>query len=484
MVSSKDQKLVLQPLDQSGDTSYDDNHYPAITTITVEDTKPDNKVFVETFLIDAVSRPNKKGWKVSYDNPTDFDRRVLDSKNHPLVLFQTKGGRGELIWDHPVAPITTLEAAADPVRANIEFQKKYTIGYARHFKKIKDGLWHATYEIVNERAKKFFKKAKDKGIQLFTSPYIVRPSAEKDRANIKQWALIHNAIVSHPANSEEIAQVKEVCAASKDDPLACQSLFASLTVEDQSDCGFCVEQSLELYQDLVSSHFGKIAQTLNMTESGSSAPAQTSASVVTTIPNPNTNPNPIVEQPTATQVPQNPEVQKVSQEEPQKGPNQPPINPNNEENNEQNNQDKARIAELEKQLSDLNRRYAVDQRRNTIEKLFAPIENLFVDTATNLFDEKSYNTEIKKYVSSNLSYDEIKEIVEARYIKAQAASQSSRRSEKASLTSDFPSSHVTESASYFPYTKMDTVSYSQYNNAAEKSIPTWLQALKKTGANF
>src|SRR6185503_4253719 len=279
--------IVFQPLDTHQTLPANRPYYPSITKISTEHPSgPDEqeKVFVETFLIDAVSKPNSKGWKVSYDNPADFDRRVLESKNHPLVLFQTQGSKGELIFDHPVAPITTLEAAADPVRANIEFQKKFTIGHAKHFKKIKDGIWNATYEITNKNAKKFFINAKNKGIKLFTSPYIVRPSNEPDRTNIHEWALIHNAIVTTPAHNEAVASIKEVCTKTSDNPYGCQSLFASLTVADDDDiedCGYCMEKALQQYTAIITSHDNINDNLFNMAESASNNTANNTQATVT-----------------------------------------------------------------------------------------------------------------------------------------------------------------------------------------------------------
>ena len=269
------QKLVLQPLDQQWQPSNNNNYYSAITTISSEK-RPNgqDRVFVETFLIDAVSTPNKKGWRVSYDNPEDFDSRVLASKNHPLVLYQTPHPTkdGEMIFDHPVAPITSLEAAADPIRATLEFQKKYTIGHARHFKKVKDGIWHAVYEITNKKAQKFFQKAKEKGVKLYTSPHIVRPSTEPDRTNIKEWALIHNAIVSNPAHNEAIASIKDVKAVSTRYPLDFNQLFASMDTPDTDDSHhqeLDAEYLLDIYTNQVTSHGNNIEQVTNMAETAS-----------------------------------------------------------------------------------------------------------------------------------------------------------------------------------------------------------------------
>jgi hypothetical protein len=466
-------KIVLQPLDQAPAPGTN-NYYPAITTIYSEPRPQQEgggeKVFVETFLIDAISTPNKKGWKVSYDNPTDFDRRVQDSKNHPLVLFQTKGGKGELIYDHPVAPITTLEQAADPVRANIEFQKKYTIGFARHFKKVRDGIWHATYEIVNDRAKKFFLKAKAKGLKLFTSPYIVRPASEPDRTNIKEWALIHNAIVSSPAHNEQIASIKDICSTA-DNPMGCQSLFASLTALDTEDCGFCVEGALEAYalqidQEIITSHDNISLHSLNMAESASNNNAQTTVTPQTTSSTVTTQTIPqnniITEQKPLSQLSNEPETgeekQKQQNEESQQDQQQQQKQDQEQQKEKESASLRERIAQQEKQIQDLQAKYAFDTRKANIEKIFAPIVGqVFADPNTSVVDEKAYVSEITRLTKSNLNYDEISELAQARFITAQYNLKHRQKSgEKASMSLDSGFSSHGNVARIVPYTKMST----------------------------
>jgi hypothetical protein len=452
------QNLVLQPLDQQWEPTTN-NYYPAITTISSEQ-RPDGKdrVFVETFLIDAVSAPNKKGWRVSYDNPEDFDSRVQASKNHPLVLFQTPHPTkdGEMIFDHPVAPITSLEAAADPVRATIEFQKKYTIGYARHFKKVKDGIWHAVYEITNNKAKKFFQKAKEKGLKLYTSPHIVRPSSEPDRKNIHEWALIHNAIVSNPAFNETIATVKDVKAVSARYPLDFSSLFASIDTKDDDSVEeeeLDAEYLLTIYTNQLTSHHNNNDIVVNMPESASinsSAtfiPPNQASTIVTTNP---ANP----EQATTVQVPAA-QAQQTLQNEPQAQQEE-----NNKQQLEQEQKQRTEFEELKQQLEQerksrqaLEQKYAQDTRKIQIEKLFAPlVGTLYTDPNTGRLHEKDYENEVTKFLKSNHTYDEISEILQARYILAQYHSKEKNptSNEKASFNSQ-------ESASaHIAYTKLNT----------------------------
>lgn len=482
------QKLVLQPLDQQWQPQTN-NYYSTITNISSEK-RPDGKdrVFVETFLIDAVGPPNKKGWRVSHDDPEDFDSRVQASKNHPLVLYQaphpTKDG--EMIFDHPVAPITSLEAAADPIRATIEFQKKYTIGYARHFKKVKDGIWHAVYEITNNKAKRFFQKAKEKGVKLFTSPHIVRPSTEPDRTNIHEWALIHNAIVSNPAHNETIASIKDVKAVSAKYPLDFSSLFASLDTPDSDDDTYELdaEYLLDIYTNQVTSHGNNNENLTNMAESASinaavNTPQQQQqqanltspqvSTVTTTIPGTN--------QEHITQIPAYSGPQEVSQ---QNAENQQQQDKQQEQKQEESQLEQLRAQlQAEKQAREqLEQKYAQDTRKAQIEKLFAPIVGqLYGDPKTGLLNEKEYNTEITRLLKSNHNYDEISEILQARYVLAQYnAAKSAPKAEKASFTSQ-----ESESAS-FPYTKMVT---STSNNADTTTTTIGLSVLRRLqGASF
>lgn len=446
------QKVKLQPLDQKQPPPIH-NYYPYITNISTEP-RPDGSqsVYVQTFLIDAIT-PNKKGWKVSYDNPADFDRRVEESMNHPLVLFPTADKSGNLIYDHPVAPITSIEAAADPVRANIEYQKKFTIGYARFFKKLKDGVWAATYEITNPKAKRFFVNAQKKGIKLYTSPYIVRPSSEPDRNNIHEWALIHNAIVSQPAFGD-IATIKDVCVAAKGDPYTCQSLFASLTVKEE-DPDFDVEAALELVtsQSMPNPHYE------NMTESASNT--------ILTQPNPA---EAIVETKTVPQSqiqdfkPNSSSSSRLStekeeqQEQKQDDQQQQQQNDPTKEPNKQSELDtlKAQLEALTKQNQTLQQKYEFDTRKAQIEKIFGPIVgHVYANQKTGEIDEKEYNSEINRLTKSNFTLDEIQELAQARYVIAQYQTQQQqqqghKKPERASITSHVDEGHA------FNYTKMNT----------------------------
>ncbi len=155
-------------------------------------TSQDNRLFLETYLIDTTV--TKKGKKV---NEQTIDSNVLASRGHPLTLYP-KQRDDKWIWDHPVIETNSLSD-------NIELQKKYTIGHEIRMKKVKDGYWNAVYEITDEGAKKLFKEYDGKTIPFYTSTGIIHSSTE-DPLDIKNWKIIHNAIVSEPANGFEKAQ--------------------------------------------------------------------------------------------------------------------------------------------------------------------------------------------------------------------------------------------------------------------------------------
>lgn len=247
------------------------------------DSKSDD-VYLETFLIDG-TRLNQKGWKVSYDDPNDFDNRVKASLGHALVLYQKTLPNGLKIWDHPVSETGS-------VQQDIEYQKPYVIGKSVHNKKIREGLWHSSYKIIHEGAKRFLKSIKESSVNLFTSPYIARNVAE-DRQNIRNWAIVHNAIVSDPANDKQLAKVESICEG--DAQSTCSGLFASQTTPDDRDrntasnCGYCLGDSLK---DYVTSHSFKSETSSNiMSESQNTANAGAQTSTTTSNNNNNKTPN-------------------------------------------------------------------------------------------------------------------------------------------------------------------------------------------------
>lgn len=192
----------------------------------------EDKLYLETFLIDTTE--TKKHRRV---NDKTIDDMVKKSLGHPLTLYPHKTKEEKWVWGHPV-----LETA--DLNGNLEFQKKYTIGFAKKLKKVGEGSWNAVYEIINPAAKKVLKELKDQNIPLYTSSGIVHDGNE-DFLDIKDWRIIHNSIVSDPANGFEKAEVKGWCSGNE---ISCAPLLTTATNDKTNeDCGFCVADALEKY---------------------------------------------------------------------------------------------------------------------------------------------------------------------------------------------------------------------------------------------
>ena len=196
-------------------------------------TNHDSRLYLETYLIDT--SVTKKSKKV---NDSTIDNNVLKSRGHALTLYPRQHSDNNWIWDHPVIETNSLTD-------NIELQKKYTIGHEIKLKKVKDGYWNAVYEITDAGAKKLLGQYEGKTIPFFTSTGIIHNSSE-DPLDIKDWRIIHNAIVSEPANGFEKAAMVDMCSGTEQ---TCQSILtASVT-----NTAFSFLHLLVLYQTYISS---------------------------------------------------------------------------------------------------------------------------------------------------------------------------------------------------------------------------------------
>lgn len=197
-------------------------------------TSQGNRLFLETYLIDTgVTKKNKKV------SDKTIDSNVLASRGHPLTLYQRQDGKS-WIWDHPVVETNSLDQ-------NIALQEQYTIGHEIKAKKVKDGYWNAVYEITNEGAKKLFAQYEGKTIPFYTSTGIIHSSKENP-LDITDWRIIHNAIVSQPANGFEKAAMVDMCAGTEQ---SCSSILtASLSAKE---IPFCVTSALQNYISSLSS---------------------------------------------------------------------------------------------------------------------------------------------------------------------------------------------------------------------------------------
>lgn len=424
--------------------------YQQQSQITIDNNTGD--VYLEAFLIDALTL-NDKGWKVSYDDPVSFDDTVKRSLGHPLVLYEKVLPKtGQKVWTHPVSE-------TGDVYDDIEFQKPYIIGKSVHNKKVGDGLWHSTYKIIHEGAKRFLKGVKESSVGLFTSPHIVRPVLE-DRQNIKTWGVIHNAIVSLPANGKQLAKVASICEG--DAAGACSSLFASMdTPEKIPKCSYCLGDSLKEY---VTSQFLKTESSNSMSESSQGQfttntgnNGQTGAS--------NSNPN------ITNDGGNNQQQQLLQQQQQHAGQGQgndaessqktiaaleEKIKQLESQNNSQNSNTDA-ITKAEKRIGDLEKELALNKRTGSIEKLLTQAIGLYTDDNSGVVDEKKYNADLKKLVESNHNLEEIQELIQAQFVLNQHAKGKLTGNKASSDSVDEDqkfSSQVTESASS-RYTEMN-----------------------------
>lgn len=448
--------------------------FPHNATITVS---PNDDVYVECFLIDG-THLNDKGWKVSFDDPQSFDNTVQRSLGHPLVLYEKILPDGKKIWDHPVSETGSVED-------DIEFQKPYIIGKAVHNKKVRDGLWHTTYKIINEAAKRFLKTIKERSVSLFTSPHIVRPVLE-DRKNIKTWAVVHNAIVSSPANGKQLAKVASICEG--DPKSSCASLFASMDTPDRllPKCGYCLGNSLKEY---VTSHSLKTENSSSMSENSQGQQSTSSVGVS------NGQTSPIGNNPNAVNNDNRNGTQTILNQTQQQQQGQQHQAGGTAENNGDAQQTiaelKARIKELESQssnneivknnetrIANLEKELALTKRTAAVEKLLTQAIALYTDD-NGAINEKEYNADLKKLVDSNHNLEEIQELIQAKYVIHQDAKRKLTGNKASNTSPDYDSvvtSQVSESASIH-YTEMNgssssetkTESASTINNASKGS---------------
>lgn len=455
--------------------------------ITIDDKTGD--VYLEAFLIDALSL-NDKGWKVSYDDPDSFDSIVQKSIGHPLVLYEKQLSNGVKVWTHPVSE-------SGDVFDDIEFQKPFVVGKAVHNKKVRDGLWHTTYKIINEGAKRFLKGVKERSISLFTSPHIVRPVLE-DRQNIKNWGVIHNAIVSKPANDKQLARVASICEGSPQS--ACASLFASMDTPDKDgntktngpNCGYCLGDSLKEYIQ-VTSHSLKTESSSSMSDN-SSGQGQQQATGNNGQAASTSNNNPAINNDngngTQTIINQSPSGQQQQQQ--QQLQQQEGLG-NNDEAQKTIASLRAEIEQLksqnsnidttknqEKRIANLEKELALTKRTASVEKLLTQAIVLYTDD-NGAINEKEYDTDLKKLVDSNHNLDEIQELIQARFVLHQNAKGklTGNKASSDSIDEDQKgfSSQVTESASS-TYTEMNAIGASTATKSLESKLSQgWVNVL-------
>lgn len=344
-------------------------------------------VYLETYLIDALG-PNKKGWGIS---PAAVKDRAMASVNHPLTFYR----KGD-IFDHPVA-----EYGSDHV-FNRSVDRKYAAGYAARIKEVADHIFNAVYKITNKDAKRFLLKLLTDGnrsIPLFTSPGILRNvAAGDDRANIKDFTIVHNAIVSHPANDEAKAQIKEVCHAATANG-NCSHLFASMSHSEE--CPYCMAGAFDYYLSSINNSKPDSTYTImSSNDNGTSAaPVGTTTSAAAT---------PEVKTPLVGAGGYQPLIEENKQPE-QKATAEPVAVAVGEGTDW-----KLKYEELNQKLAKLEKDRERDNKVSQIRSIFYNfgLRDIYAD-------DESYDKRLEHYANRNLTIEEITDLVQSEVIKYQ-----------------------------------------------------------------
>jgi hypothetical protein len=423
-----------------------------------------DNLYLETFLIDITT--TKKGKRV---NDQSIDSNVLASNKHPLTLYPKQSG-DKWIWDHPVIETNSLSQ-------NLELQKKYEIGQSVRLKKVKDGSWNAVYEITDPGAKKLFKQYLGQTIPFWTSSGIIHSSKENP-LDIKDWRIIHNAVVSEPANGFEKAQIVDICSGTE------QTCSAILTAS-VSSIPFCTATNLSNYISSLSSVSGIFPHYSMSSESSQSTGAQVGSPVsynqgftdinaktgMGSVPNSLTPPNPNPPQQTTT-------------EEPEK-----------KQTKEDKTDYKSKVKELEEQLNLVNKeKQTKDQENKTVTERLASLERenvksirknqvlgivqqypeAFLDVKTGQPNQELYSKTVLEWIDKNYDDNTIAELLEAKTLKWVNAVQNpnSKCSTCASMT---------PTTSKFQTTQMTTASVS---SDSDSSLPIWEKIIDLTNARI
>lgn len=176
-------------------------------------------VLIRLFLIQN-EYVNNQDWIVG---PQNFDRNVQRSTGHDLVMYPVTLKDGRQILDHPAYNTAT----ASQIQESYANQQKYSIGKAIMNKKYSDSKYHSIYRITDKEAAKWFIENSDEQgnlkVPIYTSPGILY--TDKSKYGWEDWLITHNAIVTKPANKEIDAGFFKSCQG--DLNTTCQAIAAS-----------------------------------------------------------------------------------------------------------------------------------------------------------------------------------------------------------------------------------------------------------------
>lgn len=432
-------------------------------------TSQDNRLFLETYLIDTSI--TKKGKKV---NDSTIDNNITKSRGHALTLYpRILDEPGKWIWDHPVIETNSLSD-------NIELQKKYTIGHEIRLKKVKDGYWNAVYEITNEGAKLLFKEYEGKTIPFFTSTGIIHNSNE-DPLDIKDWRIIHNAIVSQPANGFERAAMVDMCSGTEQ---TCQSI---LTASMSNDIPFCTVTALSNYiSSLASSassfsHYTMSSETqptaqvssgstesktgaINYNPGFTGTNAQTGIGTIPASLTPSSPPDQFIDKTKTAE--QKAEVDYKSIADQLKAELKQ-LKSEKESKDAENKTVTERLANLERENSR-------NSRKNQVFTILQSYPEAFTDVATGQINQQEYSKTVLEWIDKGYDDRTIQELLEAKVIKVKSL-QSNKNNDQ---MKQVYSSMTTPDAGY-QTTTMTTASVSE-----DSSLPIWERVFDLTNARI
>lgn len=432
------------------------------TALVSYDQKED-KLYLETFLIDATE--TKKHRKV---NDKTIDDMVKKSLGHPLTLYPHKTKEDKWMWGHPV-----LETA--DLQENLNFQKKYTIGYAKKLKKTGENSWNAVYEITNTAAKKVLKELKDQNIPIYTSSGIVH-DANEDLLDIKDWRIIHNSIVSDPANGFEKAEVKGWCSGNE---ISCAPLLTTTTTaaneQTKQDCGFCVADALTKYlSSLDVSRF--IFPHISMSENTTVTQPTAQVSLTSTEQKPGGPLNSINQNPTFNNI-ANPQdqpkteatIQPLTDWEAKFKELQKKVEVDTKAKEEESKTVTERLASLERE----NQR---NSRKAQVYSILQQYPEAFVNPKNGQINQEEYSKTVLEWIDKGYDDKTINELLEAKVIKAKnlLAGATKLQSQYASMTtaSNEPS---------YQHTEMNTASETK---APIGNIPIWEKVIDEVNLHI
>ena len=200
-------------------------------------TKDDNdRLYLKIFLLDSTVNGNK--WGV---DPSTLDDNIQSAIGKPLVLYKNTGKEPDR-WYYP----RTIGQYDHPpwddadINHTYEMQDTYRVGTLIDVvKNTETGAWWGVAEITNDGVKKALNE--NPNLPFYVSPSIRRLHAAQANQTIRDWVLMHTAIVSVPAFGVQKAYATGRCAGHKD---SCLLHFRTASLQDahehnQADCGFC-----------------------------------------------------------------------------------------------------------------------------------------------------------------------------------------------------------------------------------------------------